>query len=100
MRSTLSILIVLVFHLNLLQPVLSVHMGVDLSSFYSRFSGMAEEKEEEPHSVKSLSDEFKSSPARVSLSPDCAPDWNFLKSFADDTVSDDHSFSIDNPPEA
>jgi len=100
MRSILSILIVLVFHLNLLQPLLADQMGIDLSSFYSRFSSMAEEKEEEPHSVKSVSEVFKSAQPRFSSFPEICMGWQMLKSHSDETLSEDHSFSIDNPPEA
>ncbi len=100
MRSILSILIVLVFHLNLLQPLLADQMGIDLSSFYSRFSSMAEEKEEEPHSVKSVSEVFKSAQPRFHSAPEICLGWQLLNSHSDETLSEDHGFSIDNPPEA
>ena len=99
MRSILSVFIVFIFHLNLLQPVLADQMGIDLASLYSRFSMMAEEKEEEPHSVKSISEVFKSAQPRFSGIPEFCLGWRLLMAFSDKTLSEDHSFSIENPPE-
>lgn len=99
MRAFLSITIVFVLQLNLLQPVLAEQMGIDLASLYSRFSAMAEEKEEEPHTWKSVSEVFKSTQPRFCGIPEFCLGRRLSLAFSDKALNEDHSFSIENPPE-
>lgn len=99
MRSVLSVVIVFVLHLNMLQPVLEDRFGIDLDSLYSRFSAMAEEKEEEPHTLKSVSEVFKTAQPRFLGIPELCLGRKLLMAFSDKTLNEDHGFSIENPPE-